>query len=190
MDLPIKCVSKDTGHGISEGEHDLSVCCFSSICGTPMVSFFIEWRKWSNLTKRKSNLWRKWSSLTKGSGNGLIRGSRCALPSQASSSPSLLTQIVPDESLPSHRGFFPPNNQHSEQLPVWRKRGEVYREWLFSRLSIRIFKSFCFLTGRTSVSLETRIKGIKCWVPIAQGRGVPHVTLDKRLTGAGTKSAK
>ena len=110
--------------------------------------------------------------------------------SQASSSPSLLTQIVPDESLPSHRGFFPPNNQHSEQLPVWRKRGEVYREWLFSRLSIRIFKSVCFLTGRTSVSLETRIKGIKCWVPIAQGRGVPHVTLDKRLTGAGTKSAK
>ena len=127
MDLPIKCVSKDTGHGISEWEHDLSVCCFSSICGTPMVSFFIEWRKWSNLTKRKSNLRRKWSSLTKGSGNGLIRGSRCTPPSQASSSPSLLTQIVPDESLPSHRGFFPPNNQHSEQLPVWRKRGEVYR---------------------------------------------------------------
>ena len=109
--------------------------------------------------------------------------------SQASSSPSLLTQIVPDESLPSHRGFFPPNNQHSEQLPVWRKRGEVYREWL-SRLSIRIFKSFCFLTGRTSVSLETRIKGIKCWVPIAQGRGVPHVTLDKRLTGARDKKCK
>ena len=171
-------------HGISEWEHDSSVCCFSLICDTPRVSFFIEWRKWSNLTKRKSNLWRKWSSLTKGSGNGLIRGSRCALPSQASSSPSLLTQIVPDESLPSHRGFFPPNNQHSEQLPVWRKRGEVYREWL-SRLSIRIF-----LTGRTSVSLETRIKGIKCWVPIAQGRGVPHVTLDKRVTGGGTKSAK
>ena len=159
---------------------------FSLICCTPMVSFFIDCRKWSNLTKRKSNLRRKWSSLTKSSGNGLISGSSCT-PARLLKS---LTQIVPDESLPSHRGFFPPNNQHSEQLPVWRKRGEVYREWLFSRLSIRIFKSVCFLTGRTSVSLETRIKGIKCWVPIAQGRGVPHVTLDKRLTGAGTKSAK
>ena len=111
--LPIK----EQATGACENLEIGAGAVFSLICCTPMVSFFIDCRKWSNLTKRKSNLWRKWSSLTKGSGNGLIRGSRCPA----------LTQIVPDESLPSHRGFFPPNNQHSEQLPVWRKRGEVYR---------------------------------------------------------------
>ena len=157
--------------------------CFSLICVCSKVSFFIEWRKWSNLTKRKSNLWRKWSSLTKGSGNGLIRAGRKPPPA-----PGFLNLHCSDPNCPgrvtleSSRLRFPPNNQHPRSL-----FGE--NEGKFVERVLKAFREPCFwiLFFLLAYHLETHIKDIKCleqsWVPIAQGKGGPSCDPRQKTDG-------
>ena len=89
--------------------------CASLICCDSLVSFFIEWRKWSNLTTKEiqsleemvhfdQKQWQ-WFNQQRGSLH-LPRPS----PQARCSDPNCPGKSV--ESLSSHRGF-PPNNQHS-----------------------------------------------------------------------------